>query len=61
MMDLVWALIDHPVPELVVPVDDLAGFDAEREPAPSLRGHFLTENDQEVIGSQVPPHTGSRS
>lgn len=57
-MDLIQALFDQPVPDLVVPVDDLAGVDAKREPVPGLRGHFLTENDQEVIGSQMPPCTG---
>ncbi|ATL88729.1 hypothetical protein SMALA_8520 [Streptomyces malaysiensis subsp. malaysiensis] len=60
-MGLVQALIDQPVPDPVVPVDDLAGVDAEREPVPGPRGHFLTENDQEVIGSQMPPYTGLRS
>jgi hypothetical protein len=59
-MDLVQALINQSVPDLVVPVDDLAGIDAEREPVPGLRGHFLTEDDQEVIGGQMPPCTGGR-
>ncbi|WP_406300501.1 hypothetical protein [Embleya sp. NBC_00888] len=60
-MDLIQTLIDQPVPDLVVPVDDLAGFDAERQPVPGLRGRFLTRNDQEFIGSRVPPRTGFRS
>lgn len=48
-MDLVQADINRSVPDLVVPVDDLAG-NAEREPVPGLCGPFLAEGDREVIG-----------
>ncbi|PJN06203.1 hypothetical protein CG723_40460 [Streptomyces sp. CB01635] len=44
-MDLVQALINQSVPDLVVPVDDLAGIDAEREPVPGLRGESLTAEE----------------
>lgn len=60
-MDPSQALIDQPVPDSVVPVDDLARAGAKGKPVPGLRGHFLTKNDQEVIGSQMPPCTGFRS
>lgn len=58
--DLVQALVHQPVPDLVVPVDDLAGIEAKREPVPGLRGHLLAEKDQEVIGGQMPPHPRGR-
>lgn len=60
-MDLGQALVDQSVPDLVVPVDDLAGIEAEREPVPGLRGDLFTEKDQEIIGGQMPPYTGVRS
>lgn len=57
-MDLIEAPIDESVPGPIVPVNDLARAGAECEPVPGLRGHLLTEHDQEVIGSQRRPHTG---
>ncbi|BBJ37653.1 hypothetical protein SSPO_003710 [Streptomyces antimycoticus] len=60
-MDLVQEPIDQSVPDLVIPVHDLAGIDAKREPVSGLRGHFLTENNQEVVGRKMPPYTGFRS
>jgi hypothetical protein len=59
-MDLVQALVYQSVPDLVVPVDDLTGIEAECEPVPSLPGHLFTEKDQEVIGGQMPPGTRGR-
>ncbi|GAA2748756.1 hypothetical protein [Kitasatospora cinereorecta] len=59
-MDLVQAVADQPVPDLVIPFDDLAGVGAECEPVPGLRGHFLTKKYQEVIGGKMSPCTRDR-
>lgn len=59
-VDLVQVLVHQSVPDLVVPVDDLAGIETEREPVPGLRGHLLTEKDQEVISGQMSPGARGR-